>query len=690
MSADTPDLTAILDDLFIGNLASAKSLHDHPELGITHILSVCPDYPEASIAANDATLDSTAHCPTVAHPKHRCISIEDSEYEDILVHLPSAIAFIKNALEKSQTCHVEADENAERGGDARPHHAIQEGLSLASTPKHRVLVHCVMGISRSTTIVCAYLMATRHISPSVALKFIRKRRPLAHPNYGFRRQLAIFADCDYFEDYRGPVRSHPAHACWLRKRDREAKRFLARLDDVVEVKIDSKGDDGTLSITDDFPTDSTEAACLLSEVEVTHFLSISPASMPALPPSQPASTVSPNLKKYKRPALACPPISSSSSSSSGLGSSPSSSPLSSRSSSFSFASHLSGLSTAATSLVSLPSLTPLSKLRSEASFESSDDEADEEPTFLALAGVKHYHLEIPGTSPADLLFRLKEGASFIRCALGEDVYAFATTSDSDSDCEAKSASEKSLKSDSKQRKHILIHSTTESRACAIFCAYLMSSRGMTPLQAYSLLEEALPLFNPTKSFLKQLELFHACEYNPTPEHPLVRAWLTCSSESAAAPALSSFVGPGRTTHPRTPVSTHWKSDSDVEGDSDGFALRRKLGTPARCGSFAGRSSSMKPSVSKSAHVSASMNESESASVSVSMGECTVSGGGGVPTLACTLAGSGILDRHQQPGGTGELEELLQRCEGVGDPGFAFDVEAFRGALRGIATDRDAN
>lgn len=32
----------------------------------------------------------------------------------------------------------------------------------------------------------------------------------------------------------------------------------------------------------------------------------------------------------------------------------------------------------------------------------------------------------------------------------------------------------------------------------------------------------------------------------------------------------------------------------------------------------------------------------------------------------------------------DIDALLARCAGVGDPGFVFDVEAFRSALRGIS------
>jgi dual specificity phosphatase 12 len=73
------------------------------KLGITHVVSVCTD------------------CSSTG-PNHLVISVDDNEYEDILVHMPKAVEFTHRALEE--------------GG--------------------KVLVHCVMGVSRSPTIVAAY------------------------------------------------------------------------------------------------------------------------------------------------------------------------------------------------------------------------------------------------------------------------------------------------------------------------------------------------------------------------------------------------------------------------------------------------------------------------------------------------------------------------------------------------------
>ena len=50
-----------------------------------------------------------------------------------------------------------------------------------------------MGISRSPTVVCAYLMAHKSMSPHEALNYVTSRRHIVCPNLGFRRQLDVYA-----------------------------------------------------------------------------------------------------------------------------------------------------------------------------------------------------------------------------------------------------------------------------------------------------------------------------------------------------------------------------------------------------------------------------------------------------------------------------------------------------------------
>lgn len=87
----------------IFSLPVAMSSEMRERSGITHILSVCPNFPSTG-------------------PNHLQISVLDTEHENLLIHLPKACRFIQNSLDS--------------GG--------------------RVLVHCVMGVSRSATVVSAY------------------------------------------------------------------------------------------------------------------------------------------------------------------------------------------------------------------------------------------------------------------------------------------------------------------------------------------------------------------------------------------------------------------------------------------------------------------------------------------------------------------------------------------------------
>lgn len=56
-----------------------------------------------------------------------------------------------------------------------------------------VLVHCLAGISRSATIVIAYLMKLNKIGFDQSFNFVKKRRKIIFPNPGFVRQLRVYS-----------------------------------------------------------------------------------------------------------------------------------------------------------------------------------------------------------------------------------------------------------------------------------------------------------------------------------------------------------------------------------------------------------------------------------------------------------------------------------------------------------------
>ncbi len=69
---------------------------------------------------------------------------------------------------------------------------------------NRVLVHCNLGISRSTTLILAYLMKTYNATLYEAFKFLRHRRPIICPNLGFLHQLIDYENDLFSYTYTDP------------------------------------------------------------------------------------------------------------------------------------------------------------------------------------------------------------------------------------------------------------------------------------------------------------------------------------------------------------------------------------------------------------------------------------------------------------------------------------------------------
>lgn len=70
--------------------------------------------------------------------------------------------------------------------------AIDAALIGAEHGHGHVLVHCYAGVSRSATLVAAYLMARYGWSDGLALAYIRSIRPRVNPNRGFLRMLRSY------------------------------------------------------------------------------------------------------------------------------------------------------------------------------------------------------------------------------------------------------------------------------------------------------------------------------------------------------------------------------------------------------------------------------------------------------------------------------------------------------------------
>ncbi|KAJ7031964.1 hypothetical protein C8F04DRAFT_1108759 [Mycena alexandri] len=194
------------------------------------------------------------------------ILLDDTEEEDVLVHFIPAITFIQAELDKG------------RG----------------------VLVHCQAGMSRSVTLVAAYLMYTQNINPQAALDIIRTARPNVEPNSGFLLQLEIF---------------HNA-AFKISRRDKTTRMFY--MERAVEEVMNG---DGSLPETDMFakfprtPTDSAPATpggprrrirCKMCRQELAtreHMLDHGQLGAPTPAAATPVASRQPSMSMAVRPRM---------------------------------------------------------------------------------------------------------------------------------------------------------------------------------------------------------------------------------------------------------------------------------------------------------------------------------------------------------------------------------------------------
>ncbi|KAI9209360.1 protein-tyrosine phosphatase-like protein [Polychytrium aggregatum] len=152
--ADSSDvdtgLVEVIPSLYISSLKPASSVDILYQNRITHVLAV--------------GLNMQSPFPNLC--KYKIVSLEDSAEANLLECLPSAIEYISQAISKDG----------------------------------RVLVHCVAGISRSASIIVAYLMKAQKLEYEQALEILHQQHPRAEPNSGFEEQLRLFAELNYVVD----------------------------------------------------------------------------------------------------------------------------------------------------------------------------------------------------------------------------------------------------------------------------------------------------------------------------------------------------------------------------------------------------------------------------------------------------------------------------------------------------------
>ncbi|XP_037919194.1 dual specificity protein phosphatase 13 isoform X2 [Hermetia illucens] len=143
------DCDEVYPGIFIGDAAAAKNKVYLRLMGITHVLNTAEGSRYGQV---DTGHSYYRDVPTM---RYMGFPMMDQPTTDISRYFYIAAKFIENAVNS--------------GG--------------------KVLVHCLVGMSRSATCVLAYLMICRKMTAVEAIRTVRMRRDV-RPNDGFLQQLA--------------------------------------------------------------------------------------------------------------------------------------------------------------------------------------------------------------------------------------------------------------------------------------------------------------------------------------------------------------------------------------------------------------------------------------------------------------------------------------------------------------------
>jgi serine/threonine/tyrosine-interacting protein len=137
--SDSP-IDQILDNIYLGDFRAADDISILRDNGITHIINCAKDIPEVF--------------PTDF--EYLSLNLKDTPNEDLIEAISDSMNFMKNAK--------------------------------------KVFIHCKQGVSRSASIVLAYLIKYENMKYDTALSFLQMKRFCVNPNLGFESQLRKFEE----------------------------------------------------------------------------------------------------------------------------------------------------------------------------------------------------------------------------------------------------------------------------------------------------------------------------------------------------------------------------------------------------------------------------------------------------------------------------------------------------------------
>ncbi|KAF4241567.1 hypothetical protein CNMCM6805_003841 [Aspergillus fumigatiaffinis] len=168
----------IVPGLFLGNVEASYKREMLRENCINAIVSLTD--------ARWVWWNSITREAGIPEHRHKWVQCADSSTQDLLVQMSDICDFIDEiaspALRSSSTLPVE--------------HEPESSVKLREPPSEAVLVHCDLGISRSPTVIIAYLMRKYGLEQDDALTFVQSKAKVK-PSANFTRQLEVWEQTGY-------------------------------------------------------------------------------------------------------------------------------------------------------------------------------------------------------------------------------------------------------------------------------------------------------------------------------------------------------------------------------------------------------------------------------------------------------------------------------------------------------------
>ncbi|KAL6988028.1 Phosphoric monoester hydrolase [Sarracenia purpurea var. burkii] len=195
----------VREHLFIGNISDAAEILQNGSEEITHVLSILSsasitffsewrkdilistkEIRKVYVGGSGPEDDSHDSSKSSLLPEKLLYSLEYAGKDLKLVRMAVPIRDMEseNLLDYLDVCLDFIEESRNKGA---------------------VLVHCFAGVSRSASIITAYLMRTEQLSQEDALESLRQSCDFVCPNDGFLEQLKMFEAMGFKVDHTSPI-----------------------------------------------------------------------------------------------------------------------------------------------------------------------------------------------------------------------------------------------------------------------------------------------------------------------------------------------------------------------------------------------------------------------------------------------------------------------------------------------------